>query len=152
METALYYFVMDDTAGIHPDVSALCDWLLSPSGTASSLRTTRGGNNTFYANSANQLYSITTSYNGPPLQIDYPFLSTCSRKIYVKPAPASNRIKQVHGSGPLEKSKAIGEFYNLRGQKLQGVGALHMDGVVLERATDQDGKVLVKRSVGSTSP
>jgi fibro-slime domain-containing protein len=139
----LHAFVMDDTGGIRPDVSALCDWSLSPSGTACLLRTTRGDNNTFYANSANQLYSITTSYNGPPLQIDYPFLSTCSRKIYVKPAPASNRIERTSISRAIGKSQ-VHEFYNLHGQKLQETGTARIDGIVVERIINPDGTMSVK--------
>jgi len=61
-------------------------------------------------------------------------------------------IERIPVSQPLEKSKTIGEFYNLRGQEITGNRTARVDGIVLERFIDQGGKVLVKRSVGSTKP
>ena len=147
----LHAFVMDDTGGIRLDVSSLCEWSLSPATTASFLSTAKGSTTTFYTNAADQSYYIIAQYTGPALPV-YLDRSPDSVKIYVKPAPASNRIERIPVSQPLEKSKTIGEFYNLRGQKLQGTGTARVDGIVLERFIDQGGKVLVKRSVGSTSP
>ena len=140
----LHAVIMDDTGGIHPDASSLCEWSLSPATTASFLSTAKGGTTTFYANAADQRYSITAQYNGPALPF-YLERYPDSIIIYVKPAPASNRLEQIPVSRSMEKSKSVREFYNLRGQKLQGNGALRVDGIVLERFIDQSGKVNVRR-------
>ncbi len=143
--------VMDDTGGIHPDASSLCVWSMSPTSTASFLSTAKGGTTTFYANAADQRYSIAAQYNGPALPF-YLERYPDSIKIYVKPAPASNRIERTFVSENMRKSKALGEFYNLRGQKLQGPGIGNIDGVLFERTVDQNGKVSVKQIYKYSGP
>ena len=144
--------VINDTDGFSPNIASKSEWLMAPEGTSSSLRTTKGSENMFYANSPNQMFTIYAKNNDSTLPIDRNYRFVDSIKIYVISALASNRIGRTSIPGAMEKSKAVREFYNLRGQKLQGISASHVDGIVLERTIDQDGKVLVKRSIGSTSP
>jgi fibro-slime domain-containing protein len=144
---ALSTVVFDDTLGIHPEmssqISSLCDWTLSPAGTASSLRNVQGDSNMFYANTPDQTFVIVVKYNGPP---DGAFVQRADQcTVYVKPGPVSNRLEQLSVSKALEKTKIIREFYNLRGQRLRGLGNSHVDGIVFERIIGPNGAASVKR-------
>jgi fibro-slime domain-containing protein len=148
---ALKAVIMDDTGALHPEASSLCEWSLFPATTASSLSATKGGTTIFYGKVGDQRYAITAQYNGPALPFHLE-RNPDSIIIYVKPAHASNRIKQVHASNSLETSKFVREFYNLRGQKLQRSGLSHINGVLIERAINQEGKVNLTRSISITIP
>ncbi|MGB7567809.1 MAG: fibro-slime domain-containing protein [Chitinivibrionales bacterium] len=147
----LQAIVFDDTGAIRTEVSSQCEWSLSPATTASFLSNAQGGTTTFYANSADQMFSIKVNYNGPDLP-EHLDQSPDSIKIYVKPAPASNRIERTFTSENMRKSEALGEFYNLRGQKLQGPAIGNVDGVLFERTVDQNGKVGVKQIYKCSGP
>ncbi len=136
--------VMDDTGAIHPEVSSLCEWSLSPSTTASYLSARQGSTTTFYANAANQMYSIILKNNSPTLPV-YQERGPDSIKIYVKPSSASIRFDRTVVSRAMKKSIDVREFYNLSGRKLQGIGSSRVDGIVLERTVTPGGKVSVKR-------
>ena len=133
-----------DTGGRHPDVASLCDWSLSPSGTASYLSVNQGGTTTFYANAADQMYSIIAKYNGPtlPNYLDQP---PDSITIYVKPSSASIRREQIPTSQSMDNLKVVREFYNISGRKVPRIGSSRIDGIVLERTVFPGGKVSVKR-------
>jgi fibro-slime domain-containing protein len=137
--------IMDDTGGLHHDMSALCDWALSPARTASSLRNAQGGSNMFYANTPGQTFAIVVKYNGPTDGIKALVQRTDQCTVYVKPGPVSNRPGPTFTDRAPGKEKSVPEYFNILGRKFRGVNLSRVDGILLERTIAPSGTTSVKK-------
>ncbi len=83
----MFATILDDTGGVRPEYANLVTWVLLPTGTRSSIKTTQGGFNTFYAVDAYKWYNIIGTFVDPtnPGRI---ILDTV--KVYVVPAAPSH--------------------------------------------------------------
>jgi fibro-slime domain-containing protein len=81
--------LVDDTGGTHPEYDTLVTWTLFPAGTRSSIKTSQGASNVFYAIDAYKWYYVIGRFEDPenPGRI---LVDTV--QVYVKPGPSDHLL------------------------------------------------------------